>query len=53
MSAVQGTPPQAAVEVTDVSRWYGNVVAVNGISFALGRELRGCWGQTGPARRRC
>ena len=50
MSAVQGTPPQAAVEVTDVSRWYGNVVAVNGISFALGAGITGLLGPNGAGK---
>ena len=50
MSAVQGTPPQAAVEVTDVSRWYGNVVAVNGVSFALGAGITGLLGPNGAGK---
>ena len=37
------------VELRDVSRWYGNVVAVNGVSFSLGpRRHRAA----GPQRRR-
>ncbi len=50
MSAAQGTAPEAAVEVLDVSRWYGNVVAVNGISFALGPGVTGLLGPNGAGK---
>ena len=51
MSAAEGTaPPAAAVEVTDVSRWYGNVVAVNGVSFALGAGITGLLGPNGAGK---
>ena len=39
----------AAVEVDGVSRWYGNVVAVNDVSFTLGT---GDHGPAGAERRR-
>ena len=50
MSAAEGTAPEAAVEVLDVSRWYGNVVAVNGISFALGPGVTGLLGPNGAGK---
>ena len=50
MSAAEGTTPEAAVEVIDVSRWYGNVVAVNGISFALGTGVTGLLGPNGAGK---
>lgn len=49
MSA-EATAPEAAVEVLDVSRWYGNVVAVNGISFALGPGITGLLGPNGAGK---
>ena len=50
MSPAEGTAPEAAVEVLDVSRWYGNVVAVNGISFALGPGVTGLLGPNGAGK---
>ena len=50
MSAAEGTALEAAVEVLDVSRWYGNVVAVNGISFALGPGVTGLLGPNGAGK---
>ncbi len=50
MSTAEGTAPQAAVEVVDVSRWYGNVVAVNGISFALEPGVTGLLGPNGAGK---
>ena len=50
MSAAEGTVPEAAVEVVDVSRWYGNVVAVNGISFALEPGVTGLLGPNGAGK---
>lgn len=50
MSAAEGTAPEAAVEVLDVSRWYGNVVAVNGISFALEPGVTGLLGPNGAGK---
>ena len=41
-------PP--AIEVSDVSRWYGNVVAVNDISFALGPGVTGLLGPNGAGK---
>jgi ABC-2 type transport system ATP-binding protein len=39
-----------AVEAVDVSRWYGNIVAVNGISFALGPGITGLLGPNGAGK---
>ena len=50
MSAAEGTALPAAVEVSDVSRWYGNVVAVNGISFALEPGVTGLLGPNGAGK---
>ncbi len=41
-------PP--AIEVANVSRWYGNVVAVNDISFALGAGITGLLGPNGAGK---
>ena len=38
------------VELTDVSRWYGNVVAVNGVSFSLGAGVTGLLGPNGAGK---
>ena len=43
----------AAIEVRNVSRWYGDVVAVNDISFSVGPASRGCSVPTARARARC
>ena len=48
-----GTPtPRAvpAIELDHVSRWYGNVVAVNDISFALGPGVTGLLGPNGAGK---
>ena len=39
-----------ALEVEHVSRWYGNVVAVNDISFALGPGVTGLLGPNGAGK---
>ena len=48
-------PPPApaavpALAVDHVSRWYGNVVAVNDISFALGPGVTGLLGPNGAGK---
>ncbi len=46
-------PPGAAgptMEAINVSRWYGNVVAVNDISFALGPGITGLLGPNGAGK---
>jgi ABC-2 type transport system ATP-binding protein len=52
--SVPGAPrppaPTAAVEVDHVSRWYGNVVAVNDISFGLGPGVTGLLGPNGAGK---
>jgi ABC-2 type transport system ATP-binding protein len=42
-----GAPP---IEVVNVSRWYGNVVAVNDISFALRPGVTGLLGPNGAGK---
>ena len=42
--------PSAAVELQDVSRWYGNVVAVNDISFTLRPGITGLLGPNGAGK---
>jgi ABC-2 type transport system ATP-binding protein len=42
--------PGAAVELLGVSRWYGNVVAVNDISFVLGPGVTGLLGPNGAGK---
>jgi ABC-2 type transport system ATP-binding protein len=45
-----GTAAEPTVVVEDVSRWYGNVVAVNGISFALAPGITGLLGPNGAGK---
>ena len=42
--------PTPAVEVVNVSRWYGNVVAVNDVSFSLGPGITGLLGPNGAGK---
>jgi ABC-2 type transport system ATP-binding protein len=42
--------PRAALELDHVSRWYGNVVAVNDISFGLGPGVTGLLGPNGAGK---
>ena len=53
-AAAQAAPAPAAVTpaiaVEHVSRWYGNVVAVNDISFALGAGVTGLLGPNGAGK---
>jgi ABC-2 type transport system ATP-binding protein len=44
------TPVVPALEVDHVSRWYGNVVAVNDVSFALGPGITGLLGPNGAGK---
>ena len=39
-----------AVEVVNVSKWYGNLVAVNDISFSLGPGIHGLLGPNGAGK---
>jgi len=45
---VSETP--AVLELQDASRWYGNVVAVNDISFSLGPGITGLLGPNGAGK---
>ena len=51
-----GAPPAnldvaaPTIEVNKVSRWYGNVVAVNDISFAIGPGITGLLGPNGAGK---
>ena len=49
MSAAEPRPGEA-VELTNVSRWYGNVVAVNDISFKLEGGVTGVLGPNGAGK---
>jgi ABC-2 type transport system ATP-binding protein len=43
-------PAGSRVELVDVARWYGNVVAVNGVSFSLGQGVTGLLGPNGAGK---
>jgi ABC-2 type transport system ATP-binding protein len=43
-------PPGAVLAVDHVARWFGNVVAVNDITFALGPGLTGLLGPNGAGK---
>jgi len=51
-SASLATAPSGApaIELSEVSRWYGNVVAVNEVSFALGPGVTGLLGPNGAGK---
>jgi len=42
--------PAPAIELTSASRWYGNVVAVNNISFTVGPGVTGLLGPNGAGK---
>ena len=42
--------PVIGIELRSVSRWYGNVVAVNDISFSLGPGVTGLLGPNGAGK---
>lgn len=42
--------PANTIEVVNVSRWYGNVVAVNDVSFSLGPGITGLLGPNGAGK---
>jgi ABC-2 type transport system ATP-binding protein len=48
--SVAGSGPVPAVSLDHVSRWYGNVVAVNDISFSLERGITGLLGPNGAGK---
>lgn len=39
----------ATVQIDGASRWFGNVVAVNDVSFDLRPGSPACWGRTARA----
>jgi ABC-2 type transport system ATP-binding protein len=43
-------PPAPAIELLHAARWYGNVVAVNDVSFALGPGVTGLLGPNGAGK---
>jgi ABC-2 type transport system ATP-binding protein len=47
---VEGRHPLANVELSEVSHWYGNVVAVNGITMRLGPGVTGLLGPNGAGK---
>jgi len=49
-AAAEPQGPSAPVELTDVSRWYGNVVAVNEVSFRLEPGVTGLLGPNGAGK---
>jgi len=49
-AAEASPPPGAAIELINVSRWYGNIVAVNDISFALEPGITGLLGPNGAGK---
>ena len=44
------TQPTNTIELINASRWYGNVVAVNDISFSLGPGITGLLGPNGAGK---
>ena len=50
MSAQQPATESAAIRVDHVSRWYGNVVAVNDISFEVSPGVTGLLGPNGAGK---
>jgi ABC-2 type transport system ATP-binding protein len=49
VTAIASSEP-AAIRVENISRWYGNVVAVNEISFSLGPGITGLLGPNGAGK---
>jgi ABC-2 type transport system ATP-binding protein len=47
---VPAVPPDGVLAVDHVARWFGNVVAVNDISFGLGPGLTGLLGPNGAGK---
>jgi ABC-2 type transport system ATP-binding protein len=43
-------PITSVIEVTNLSRWYGNVVAVNNVTFSLGPGITGLLGPNGAGK---
>jgi len=47
---VEALPPDAAIRVERASRWYGSVVAVNDMTFAVGPGITGLLGPNGAGK---
>ena len=43
-------PSDGVIEVANVSRWYGNLVAVNDVSFTIGSGITGLLGPNGAGK---
>jgi ABC-2 type transport system ATP-binding protein len=50
LPATPATPVAATIELDHAARWYGNVVAVNDISFTLGAGVTGLLGPNGAGK---
>ena len=50
VAAVDSLPPDAPIRVERVSHWYGNVVAVNDVTFAVGPGITGLLGPNGAGK---
>jgi ABC-2 type transport system ATP-binding protein len=50
MSSVNGPGGGSAIELRQVSRWYGNVVAVNDITMTIGPGVTGLLGPNGAGK---
>ncbi len=46
----EAPPERSTIELVNVSRWYGNIVAVNEISFSLGPGVTGLLGPNGAGK---
>ena len=51
MSAMQTSSAGPTVSVAAVSKWFGNVVAVNDVSFDIHPGITGFWAPTARERR--
>ena len=49
-AATEVRRPPSAVQLSNVSRWYGNIVAVNDVSFTLGAGVTGLLGPNGAGK---
>lgn len=49
-AALEALPADAAIRLERVSRWYGNVVAVNDMTFAVGAGVTGLLGPNGAGK---
>ena len=49
-AALEGLPADAPIRLERVSRWYGNVVAVNDMTFAVGPGITGLLGPNGAGK---